>query len=84
MLFALSFIAGAIVNFIYGLENVSLMGDVCSGDNDYDSDPEVTDDTCQHLEVVIGTEFALAVSWSSGVVELWCFVIKFLSFSVAS
>ena len=62
MLFALSFIAGAIVNFIYGSENVSLMGDICSGDNDYDSNPEVTDDTCQHLEVVIGTEFALAVS----------------------
>ena len=62
MLFALSFIAGAIVNFIYAFENVSLIGDICSGDNDYDSDSEVTDDTCQHLEVVIGTEFALAVS----------------------
>ena len=62
ILFALSFIAGALVNFIYALENVSLIGDICSGDNDYDSDPDVTDDTCQHLEVVIGTEFALAVS----------------------
>ena len=66
ILFALSFIAGAIVNFIYGLENVTLISDICPGDYDYDDDPEVTDDTCQHLEVVVGTEFALVVSWSSG------------------
>ena len=64
-LFALSFVAGGIVNAVYSADYVQLNDEVCLipyEDYSYDITIELPSDTCQHLDIVVATEYALAVS----------------------
>ena len=64
-LFALSFVAGGIVNAVYSADNVQSNDEVClSYYEDYSNDNAIEpfSDTCQHLDTVVATEGALAVS----------------------